>query len=286
MTVAVRNGGRAVRRCLALAALALAVAGLGGCSSGLGPADAQGTFTPLTAGTLTVATADIPTPGFWEGSFERPSGGFEAELAAALAERFELRLRVVEVPWQRILAGDLGAADIAISDVTATPERAKAVRFSHPYLPAPPAVLAQAGTEVPDVHTARELTWAVQDATTLADALEQTIRPDADPEILASEPAVVEALTAGDVEAALIDLPIALAYARESDGELEVAAQLGGDAHLAVVLPQSSDNGDAVDSAIRALTADGTIERLAEEWLGITVRSGQAHDVRLLRTGS
>lgn len=56
------------------------------------------------------------------------------------------------VPFARIVAGDLGGADVAISDVSVTDERAKVVDFSVPYLPAVPAILTRKGREVRDVH--------------------------------------------------------------------------------------------------------------------------------------
>ena len=102
---------------------------------GLGSA---GTFTPRTPGTLTVATAQVPDPGFWSGTAAHPSGGLEYELARALAARFGLaRTKVIVVPFARLVAGDLGGADLALSDITVTAERAEHVSFSTPYLPAP-----------------------------------------------------------------------------------------------------------------------------------------------------
>jgi polar amino acid transport system substrate-binding protein len=92
---------------------------------------ASGTFTPRTPGTLTVATAQVPDPGFWTGTIAHPTGGFEYELAHALASRFGLaRVRVIEVPFDRLIAGDLGGADLALSDITVTAERSRYVAFS------------------------------------------------------------------------------------------------------------------------------------------------------------
>ncbi len=47
--------------------------------------------------------AQIPDPGFWYGTFEHPTGGFEYGLARALAARFGLAKievgRRVILPW-------------------------------------------------------------------------------------------------------------------------------------------------------------------------------------------
>jgi polar amino acid transport system substrate-binding protein len=47
-----------------------------------------------------------------------------------------------------------------------------------------------------------------------------------------------------------------------------VLGQLDGGEDLAGALPDGSPNREVVDSAIRALRADGTIDALASRWLG------------------
>lgn len=294
------------RRLLAVAALITAA--LAGCGDDPAPRSA-GTFTPTTPETLTVAVDEVPRPGFWLGTAAAPTGGFEHGLARALATRLGLdELRIVTVPFERIVAGDLGGADVAISDVSATDERADAVDFSVPYLPAVPAILTTAGREVRDVHGARELTWAVERGTTLESALDERIRPEHDVVRSPTEDDAIAALRAGTVDAVMLDLPVALAYAADAkqadakqdgpggegtppdlDGDddgplLTVAAQLPGREHLAVVLPQGSDNRTAVDSALRALRSNGTTNDLAQRWLGIDLQDAQVDDVLALRT--
>jgi ABC-type amino acid transport substrate-binding protein len=75
-------------------------------------------------------------------------------------------------------------------------------------------------------------------------------------------------LRAGRADALLLDLPVALGLARAEPGSFHVPAQLDGDQGLAAALPDGSPNREVVDSAIRALTADGTIGRLESRWLG------------------
>lgn len=267
-----------------LLAAALTAVALAGCGRQAAPPSA-GTFTPATPATLTVAVDQVPRPGFWLGTAVAPTGGFEHGLAEALADRLGLeRLRVVVVPFERIVRGDLAGADVAISDVTATDERARDVDFSVPYLPAVPAILASPDRVLRDVHGARGLRWAVERGTTLEQALDRRIRPAGDVLRTATEDAAITALAQGTVDATMLDLPVALGYAAASDGRLRVVAQLPGDEHLAVVLPKGSDNRTAVDSALRGLRDDGTITDLAQRWLGSTIHDGQVDDVLALRT--
>src|SRR5262249_13871263 len=118
-------------RVAALSAVTLLVASCG-------DRGAAGTnFQPAKPGVLTVATAFLPAPGFWEGV--PPVDGFEAGLAAALANHLGLhRVHVVQVPFTKILKGHFGGADMALSQMTPTTARERHVDFTTPYLTAPP----------------------------------------------------------------------------------------------------------------------------------------------------
>ncbi len=278
---------RSRRRLLALApfaafllAAAIALSSCANAGSG-----AAGTFTPRVKNTLTVATAQIPDPGFWYGTFAHPTGGFEYGLAQALAERFELkRIKVVEVPFHELVRGQLGGADLALSDITITDERAEHLDFSTSYLEAPPAIVVHPGTQVADVKAARGLHWAVQHDTTLKEALESQIEPTTRPLVFERQGEKLAAFEDGRADAMLLDLPIALAYARESPSKFAVAAQLPSEAELGVALPSGSDNVEAVDSAIRTLQSEGEIDRLGHRWLHANIEEGSAEDIPVLRT--
>ena len=268
---------------LAFAALlvvsAVAVAGCANAGKG-----AAGSFSPRTQSTLTVATAQIPDPGFWAGTFAHPTGGFEYGLAQELASRFGLaKIKVVYVPFHDLVRGRLGGADLALSDVTITDERAEHVDFSTPYLKAPPSIVVRPGTEVADVNTARELRWSVQHDTTLKEALDAAIEPTTAPLVYEHQREALAALRSGRANAVMLDLPVALAYARESPHAYAVAAQLPSEAVLGAALPSGSRNTEAVDSAIRGLTAEGEIDRLAHDWLHGDYEEGGVKDIPVLR---
>jgi polar amino acid transport system substrate-binding protein len=261
--------------------LAALAALLAGCGSIAGSA---GDFTPARPGVLTVATSTVPTPGFWEGAPAHPTGGFEYELARELADRFGLgsvRIRIVH--FHRIVAGDLGGADIGLSLITPTAERERSLDFSSPYLDSPPTVLVRAGTTVPDLASAEELRWGVTRATTFVERIANQIAPNAPAREFDGQREVLQALEAGRIDATLFDLPLAVSLAEHSEGRLEAVAQLPKPEEIAVALPQGSDNVEAVDSALRAFIADGTIHDLLERWVGPTAADAE-HALPLLRT--
>lgn len=265
----------------AISVCVAAALALGGCVR----VTASGNFTPAHKGTLTVATGEVPLEGFWEGTADHPTGGFEYELAVALAKRFGLRhTAVVVVPFSQIVQGNLGGADLALSDITATSDREQVLDFSDPYLSARPSVLVRAGRSVPDLKTARDLTWAVGRSSTLLGFLNDTIRPNTPPLLSSSLGQTVDAVQHGKVEAGLLDLPVAAAVARDSGGTLTVAGQFDSNDNISAALPQGSPNLDAVQSAVRGLIADGTIASLADRWLGLDINGTQADQVPLIRT--
>jgi polar amino acid transport system substrate-binding protein len=244
-----------------LAAAALTVTACGGGGSAAGSS-----FHPVKPGVLTVATAFLPAPGFWQG--RPPTRGFEAGLAAALAHHLGLhRVRVVQVPFGQISHGKLGGADIALSQLTPTEERERWVDFTTAYLDAPPGVLARKGVEAGDVKSLRELRWVVSRLSTLTPIVLDRIRPSRPPVVVDDRSQALDVIRSGRADALLLDLPVALGLAH-AEWRFQVLGQLDGGEDLAGALPDGSPNREIVDSAIRALQADGTIDELVTRWLG------------------
>lgn len=250
-----------------VAAVVLAVVA-SGCARTLAGGGA-GTFVPNHRGVLTVAT-NLPAPGFWEGSTPATvHGGFEYGIALEMARRFGLgRVRVVDQPFTSITAGSLaGGADLALAQVTITAERERHERFSIPYWDANLGVLVRPGTSVPDLATARAQRWAYQTGTTSQTFVSDVIRPSRPARGEAALDQMLAAVRGSRVDAALLDLPLALVEAGHSGGGLAVAAQFVTGDRYGVVLPEDSSNQEAVDAALRAMQADGTIRQLAARWL-------------------
>jgi ABC-type amino acid transport substrate-binding protein len=276
-----RQRAKGMRLPLAATACWAVVSVLVGCGSISGSA---GTFTAAQPGVLTVATSAVPSDGFWEGTPTHPTGGFEYELVKEMAKRFGLgRVKIRIVHFHRLVRGHLGGADLGVDLITPTSEREEALEFSQPYLKTAPTVLVRAGTEVPDLKTAQELRWGAIQSTTFVEAIEDSIVPESELVLFDGQQEVLAALRSGKIEATLLDLPLAVATAEDSRGELEAVAQLPDKEALSVALPKGSSNRQAVDSAIRAFTADGTIEDLLEEWVGAEAADAES-SIPLLHT--
>jgi polar amino acid transport system substrate-binding protein len=150
---------------------------------------------------------------------------------------------------------------------TITAARRERVDLSTPYFTSSPAVLTRAEEEdITDLATAKDKRWAVMLGTTDEDYIHDTIRPDTEPVVVATQDEAVQAVETGTVDAALLDFPSALVVAHMHPG-LRVAARFAHDEDLAAVLPKDSDNTTVVDRALHALIADGTVDDLRHKWL-------------------
>lgn len=239
---------------------------LTGCRRDESSNTASGQFDPLHAGALTVG-ADFPAAGFWEGTdVDHLTGGFEYELADALADRFQLDLRVVDVAFDDLVEGVADDFDLALAQASITGDRSEILDFSEPYLTTPVGVVGRSHAEldVPDLATARTLTWGVAYDTTEVDVVEDQVRPSADAEVYATTAEMLDAAATGVVDVAALDYARALAEV-QSDDRLVLVAQITAPQNYGAVLPKGSSNDEAVDSAIRALQSDGTLPKLVEQ---------------------
>jgi polar amino acid transport system substrate-binding protein len=241
---------------------------LGGCGD-LTSSPAAGTFKPRTPGVLTVVTTDIPTPGFWEGTPTHLTGGLEYELARDLADRFGLKsVRVITEHFHRIVNGQLDGADLALDLITPTAQRSKLLSFSAPYLDAAPTVVVQNGASVPDLETAQGLRWGAVRETTFIGIINSEIAPNDPVRIFDNTSQMLAALEAHQIDAVLLDLPLAVVTAERSGGRLAAVAQLPGSEMIAAAMPKGSSNEQAVDSAMEAFVNDGTMNHLVHAWVG------------------
>ncbi len=277
-------GGRTPLACLIRAASVLVATLVLAACGDLSTSPAAGTFTPRTPGVLTVVTTSIPIPGFWEGTPTHVTGGFEYELARRLADRFGLKSVQVRLEhFHRIVEGQLDGADLALDLITPTAQRSRSLSFSAPYLNAAPTVVVRTGTGVGDLESARPLRWGAVRGTTFVGIIDNLIAPEQPVEVYEDDPVMLAALQAHKIDAVLLDLPLAVAIADRSGGRLQAAAQLPVSEMIAAALPKGSGNVQAVSSAFRAMTSDGTIDGLLHVWVGSAAANPES-SIPLLET--
>ncbi|WP_066582304.1 ABC transporter substrate-binding protein [Cellulomonas timonensis] len=263
-------------RVLALAALSARA--LAACA----PADetpaeaADGTLATVTAGKLTIGTSD---PGYGPWIIDNdPSNGEGFESAVAYAVAAELGFDAADVVWtpasfEQIIAPGAKSFDFAINQVSISDERRANLDLSPSYYDTAQAVVALEGNPAAKATTVAELAGlrigAMVGTTSLTVAAD-AIAPTTDVAVFNDNDQAKQALSAGLVDAIVVDLPTALyiTSAELEDGVLVGQLPAGDDPdQFGLVLDQGSSLTSAVSAAVDALRADGTLAKLEAEWL-------------------
>ena len=237
----------------------------GACGKASIPASAAD-FKPVVAGTLSVVTS-LPGPGFWEGSDSDPTkltSGYEYDIAKCMQEAFGLaNMKVRNVSFDAIVAGSVTKYDIALSQVSITPDRAKVVSFSEPYFESQQGVLMRADQSINTLAEAKKTKWGVQTATTAIDLLKSIgVNTPKTYQDLAN---AYTALEAKQIDAVLIDTAINLGEAARSNGKFHVVAQFdqpGGPDQYGAILPKGSVNIAPVNAVFTSMKDSGELQAL------------------------
>lgn len=268
------------RRILVVAAgIAAASLALAGCSAGpsggSSPSADSGYVTP---GKLTIGTAE-PAYSPWVLDDKPQSGkGFEAAVAYAVADK--LGFTKSDVTWVRstfdqAIAPGPKTFDFNLQQFSITDERKKAVDFSSPYYETSQVVVTTAASpaaKATSIADLKKLSIGAQTATTSFDAAEKQIAPSGGVQAFNSNDDAKLALENKQVDAIVVDLPTAF-YLRDAEltdgkivGQLPKAAGQQGD-QFGLVLAKDSPLTTKVSKAVDALRSDGTLDKLAAQWL-------------------
>jgi len=222
----------------------------------------------VTAGTLTVGT-ELPAPPFWIGDdYDSLTGGFEVDLAKEIAKRLNLgTTKFVEMPFTGLVAGQRCECDIDFSQVTITPDRAKVAQFTEPYFDANQGILVKKGTTVASLEQAKALKWGAQVQTTGAAYIADKIQPATEARLYDRTVDAFAALSAGQIQAVLLDTPIVLGAVKEKqvpDGE--VVGQFKTGEQYGAVVNKGSPNLNAFNQVIKTLKSEGYIDTLLQKY--------------------
>jgi len=229
---------------------------------------------PIKPGVLTVVTS-LPGPNFWGTNESDPTQiktGLEYDMAQDIAARCGLKMEFRNEGFDAIVAGQIpdGSYDIVLSQVTITDDRAKVVDFSTGYFKADQGILVKKGTTVGSWDDLKKMTVGVQASTTAESyLLGQTGDGKYKIDNVKSFPdltSAYEALSSGQVDAVVIDTPINLGQAAQSNGELEVVGQFKTGDEYGAIFPKGSDRKAVFDPIIKTMLDNGTITDLTVKY--------------------
>jgi polar amino acid transport system substrate-binding protein len=238
---------------------------MGGCE--VSGQKGQFKISPLTPGVLTVR-ANLPAPGWWNGNTpDDIKDGFEYCLAQNIAYRAGLdRVQVVIAAWTQVLSGAAKNFDLTLSQASITEPRKKTVDFSVPYFDSNIGVVVKKGLKV-DSASIKKMRLGVYVGTTGATYVADTLKPEQEVKAYPNVPAMMAALSGGQIDVAIDDLAYMLGYAKKSNGLFEAVGQYKTGEQYGAIYPKGSPNGPELDKDIQSLIDDGTVAKLEHKYL-------------------
>ncbi len=258
---------------LALLACGLVAAGCGDddettSESGSTETTASGDFTTISDGTLLIAV-DAPYPPFEIGTPQDADfSGVDVDVGKEVSERLGLTPEFQDTSFDTIFRDTAaGQFDVAIAAATITPGRQKTVNFSDPYYEAQQALVVPEGSDITSPEDLAGLTVAAQDATT-GEVYANEETDAAEVRGLPEGPDAIAAVVTGQVDAAIIDEPVAV-DAVDKGQPVEIAATIPtAELYGAAISKDNPELLEAFNGALQEMKDDGTIQGLYDKYLG------------------
>jgi polar amino acid transport system substrate-binding protein len=283
----------AVAGALAIATGGLA-AGSAGASAAAIPGCAPSSLNLVEEGVLTIG-ADNPAFPPWFGGDEKTkpwkvsdpySGkGYESAVAYAVASQLgfaKSKVKWTVVPFNNSFRPGDKPFDFYVTQVSYTPERARAVDFSNSYYFVNQSVVGRKGQPIAKVKSVaglRPYKLGAQVGTTSYQYIRRFIRPSSSPLVYDTNDAAVQALKNGQIDGIVVDLPTAFYVTAVQVDDGVIVGKLptrGTKERFGMVFEKGNTLRRCVNRALNRLWLNGTIRRLQTTYLA---RAG-APDIR------
>ena len=228
-----------------------------------------GTAAAAMAETLTMGTnASFPPYEFYE---NEKIVGIDAEIAAAIAEKLGMELKIEDMEFKAIIpAVTTGKIDFGMAGMTVTEERLQSVNFSETYATGIQAIIVKEGSEIKSVDDlyAEGATWkvGVQDATTGDIYCTDDCGEDRVSKFPVGADAV-EALKTGKVDCVIIDNEPAKAYVAANEGLTILDTQYAVEDYAIAVALENTELLEKINGALKELIDDGTVKTIIEKYI-------------------
>ncbi len=231
----------------------------------------------LTPGTLTVGT-DSPAYSPWFVDDDPTNGeGYESAVAYAIADQLGYSdgdVTWATVPFNAVVSPGEKKFDIDLNQVSITEQRKNAVDFSSGYYDVRQVVITTQGSAIDGATSMSELADAKlggQVGTTSYLAIKDQIDSSEQGAAFDTNDQAVQALQNGQIDGIVVDLPTAYYMTAVQLDKGVIVGQLplpeGDVEQFGAVLDKASPLTTCVSEAVDALREDGTLDRLADEWL-------------------
>ncbi|MCG0275866.1 MAG: basic amino acid ABC transporter substrate-binding protein [Thermosediminibacteraceae bacterium] len=192
--------------------------------------------------------------------------GFDIDLARAISKELGVELEIKDMDFKSIIPAVLSkTVDIGIAGFTITEEREKSVNFSIPYLEGDQQIITYKGSGIKGKEDLKGKTVGVQIGTTGEEAAKKiegvTLKQ------FDSVDAAIMDLLNKRIEAVIVDVAVAKAYASNNPGKLELVSETIEDEAKAVVLRKGDEKLlEVVNKVIKNLKESGELDKLIKKW--------------------
>lgn len=228
-------------------------------------------------GSLVIATEGAWSPWTFHDESDNLVG-FDVEVARAVAEKLGVEADFVECPWESIFLGiDSKMYDIAANGVEITEDRAAKYDFSTPYAYLRTALIVRDDngdiTSFEDLNGKKTANSAGSTYALLAESYGATT------DTVSTLAQTLDLVLAGRVDATLNAELSFYDYMKEHpDANLKIVALSEEASHVAIPVRKGDENASflaAINEAIDALRADGTLKAISERYFDIDITSEQ-----------
>ena len=212
---------------------------------------------------LTMATnAEFPPFEYLEGE---EIVGADVDIAKAIAEKLGMELEITNIDFDAALTGAAtGKYDVAVAGITANEERRKNMNFTDDYYTASQAIIVMADSEIKSAAALTGKKVSCQEGTTgeqylLDNKYEiQSFKTGAE---------AIAALTAGKVDAVVIDNAVAKALSEKQGGKTVVLDEALTQEAYAIALQLGNDElTEKINEALAELKESGELAKIFEKY--------------------
>jgi polar amino acid transport system substrate-binding protein len=196
--------------------------------------------------------------------------GYDIDIASEVCSRLGIEMEIKVIDWaQKEEYLNNGLIDCIWSAMSITPERAKAMNLSDPYLQTELIFIVPEECDAISVQDLKGKTIGVQKGTTSYDVLyESDIKNDVSI-VLDKYNILLTKLQQGKIDAVLIDSTFAYYFIYRSEKKFYVLSEsLGGDKYAVGFRKGDQKLRDKIQEEMDKLRSEGELSRISEKWFG------------------
>lgn len=193
--------------------------------------------------------------------------GIDADIAAAIAEKLGMTLKIEDMPFDSIISSvQSGLVDVGIAGMTVNEERLENVNFSTSYATGVQAVIVKEGSEIASIDDLAGKKIGVQLATTGDIYATDDFGDDLVEQYNTGNDAVV-ALKEGLIDAVIIDNEPAKAYVAANEGLTILDTEYAVEDYAIAVNKENTELLDKINTALEELIDDGVIDDIIAKYI-------------------